>query len=124
MAIIKPRHDPVRLFWRRILSIALLFLVLFGIWAVIGVYQKERESSELRQQSEAQYKDLEAREKVLNARITSLETDRGQEEALRDAYQVGKQGEGVITIVDKPATSSKKSEEGTRNWFQRIFWWW
>ena len=67
---------------------------------------KERESSDLRMQAEAHLLDLQTRETALNAKITSLETERGQEAALRDEYQVGKEGEGMITIVDKPATTS------------------
>jgi cell division protein FtsB len=85
---------------------------------------KERESSSLRIQAEAQLKDLQAREAALNARITALETDRGQEEALRDQYQVGKEGEAVVTIVDKPASSSPMYQSEHRSWWQRIFWWW
>ena len=124
MASIKPRNDPVRLFWRRILMLALLLAVLFGIWAVFGVYMKERESIHLREQAEAQLKDLQQRETGLDARIASLETERGQEAALRDAYQVGKDGEGVITIVDQPASTTPVQETDQKNWFQKIFWWW
>jgi cell division protein FtsB len=124
MASIRQRNDPVRLFWRRIVMLVLVILVLFGIWAVVGVYMKERESSDLRQQAEAQEKDLQMRETALNERISSLETQRGQEAALRDAYQVGKQGEGVVTIVDQPATSTPQYSSGDQNWWQKVFWRW
>lgn len=96
----------------------------FGIWAVVGVYMKERESSDLRLQAEAQLDDLKTRQTALNARIASLETAHGQEAAIRDAYQVGKDGEGVITIVDQPASSTQTHPQGKPGWLQRIFWWW
>lgn len=124
MAAIRPRNDPVRIFWRRLLTLVLVVLVLFGIWAVVGVYMKERESSNLRIQAEIQLKDLQTREAALNERIQSLETARGQEAALRDAYQVGKEGEGVVTIVETPATSTTKDESDKTPWWRRIFWWW
>ena len=124
MAAIKPRNDPVRLFWRRLLTLGVLILVLFGLWAVADIYMKERESSDLREQSEAQLNDLETRQDALNARIAALQTERGQEAALRDAYQVGKPGEGAITIVDKPASTSPVYGEDKRSWWQKIFWWW
>ena len=104
--------------------LALLIAMLFGIWAVIGVYMKERESTQLREQAEAQLKDLQDRETRLNARIASLETARGQEAALRDAYEVGNSGEGVITIVDQHASSSAPQPSEQKNWVQKIFWWW
>jgi cell division protein FtsB len=124
MAILKPRNDPVKIFWRRILLLALVLVVLFGLWAVVGVYMKERESSHLREQAEAQLKDLQTREVALNARIDSLETERGQEAALRDAYQVGKAGEGEITIVDQPASTTLITPVETKTWWQKVFWWW
>jgi len=124
MASFKQRNDPVRLFWRRLLMLVLIVLVLFGIWAVIGVYIKERESSDLRQQAEAQLKDLQTRETALNEKISSLETARGQEAALRDEYQVGKDGEGMITIVEQPASTTTPEPQGEESWWQKIFWWW
>jgi cell division protein FtsB len=124
MATIKQRNDHVRIFWRRLAMIGLFFVVLFGIWAVVGVYHKERESRAFRQQAEAQYTDLQKREAALNARIASLQSERGQEEALREAYQVGRSGEGVITIVDKPTSSVTTEAPEQKSWFQRIFWWW
>jgi cell division protein FtsB len=124
MASIRQRNDPVRIFWRRILLLALIVVMLFGIWAVVGVYLKERESSSLRVQAELQLNDLQKRERALNEKITSLETERGKEAVLRDQYQVGKAGEGMITIVDKPATSSAENTDQGQSWWQKIFWWW
>jgi cell division protein FtsB len=124
MAAIKPRNDPVRLLWRRLFMFGLIVLVLFGMWAVWDVLLKERESRALRLRAEAQLDDLQAREEGLKARISSLETDRGQEAALRNAYEVGKQGESMITIVDEAAPTSTPSvpakNQGSRKWF----WWW
>ena len=124
MASIRQRNNPVRLFWRRLLVLVLIVIVMFGIWAVWGVYQKERESSARRQQAEAQLKDLSARAKNLTASIGTLETERGQEEALRDAYEVGKAGEGMVLIVDQAPTSTPQVSEPEPNLFRRIFWWW
>ena len=104
--------------------LALTVFVLFALWAVLGVFQKERDSKTLREEAELQLKDLEKREIALRARIASLETQRGQEAALRDAYGVGKEGEAMVQIVDKPATSTENTQPEKIGWFQRIFWWW
>ena len=55
---------------------------------MIGVFQKERDSKTLREEAEVQLKELEKREVALRARIATLETERGQEAALRDAYKI------------------------------------
>lgn len=114
----------MRLFWRRLFMLGVAIFVLFALWAVIGVFQKERDSRTLRLEAESQLKDLEKREVALRARIATLETERGQEEALRDAYGVGKDGEAMIQIVDKPTTTSEEEMAENKSWFSRIFWWW
>lgn len=106
MAQIRQRNDPVKLLWRRAFTLVLFVVVCFGLWAVWGVLLKERESRALRKQAEAQLQDLQDRETGLTARISGLETERGQEAALRDAYQVGREGEGMITIVDQSSSTS------------------
>ncbi len=123
MATIRPRNDPMKLLWRRIAMSALGVFILFSLWAVIGVFQKERESRELREEAEVQVKELQKREAALKARIASLETARGQEEALRDAYGVGKEGEAMVQIVEKAATSTPETKTENKTWLQRLFWW-
>jgi cell division protein FtsB len=118
------RNDALWLMWRRIIMIVLIFFILFALWAVVDVFQKEQDSRTLRQQAEAQLHDLEKREIALKARIESLETLRGQEAALRDAYNVGKEGEGVVQIVDKEATSTETVSHDSASFLRKIFWWW
>jgi cell division protein FtsB len=104
--------------------IGLFFLVVASAWAVWGVFKKDRESSALRAQAEAHLKDLTDRQAHLTASIGALETDRGREEALRDAYAVGKQGEGLIIIVDQTPTTTPKENTSPLDWLKRAFSWW
>lgn len=121
MAQIRQRNDPVRLLWRRLLMLGLTILVFFSLWAVWGVLLKERESRSLRLQAQVQLKDLQKREEGLNARIEALETERGQEEALRNAYQVGKEGEAMITIVEQSAGTTTAPATPKPGFFQKVF---
>lgn len=120
MVQIKQRNDPVRLLWRRLFTLVLMVIVFFGMWAVWDVLLKERESRTLRKQAEAQLKDLETRETGLTARISTLETERGQEAALRGAYQVGREGEGMITIVEQSASTTSAPSAPKKS---RFLWW-
>lgn len=93
-----------------------------GVWRI---YTRERESAALNQESQTQLKDLTARQSQLKKDIANLNTDRGREAALRQQYQMGKPGEGLIIIVNPPipvvlhATSSPIVE-----WFKSLFLWW
>jgi cell division protein FtsB len=97
------RRDPTRLIWRRIIAALLLVIFLIGIRGVWGVYKKEQESRILRIEAETKLNDLQQREAELRAHISTLRTDRGMEEQLRERYDLAKEDEGVIVIVEPPA---------------------
>jgi len=122
MATIRPRNDPVRLLFRRLLMLGILILILFAIDGVWTIYLKDKESLVQRREAEVDLKDLAQRKDRLTADIRSLDTDRGKEEALRGQYEIGKQGEGLIIIVDeKPATTTPPVE---KKWYEKVFPWW
>ena len=102
MAGLTQQHDPVRLLWRRVGALCLLLLIVLLIRGVWGVYFKERESRVLRLEAQAQLADLERREGELRADIAELKTDRGIEQELRERYDLARQGEGVVVLVDPP----------------------
>lgn len=103
MASYGQSRDPVRLLWRRLGVLALIILIVFGVRGVWGAYNKEKESRVLRIEAEAKLRDLELRESQLRADIAELKTERGVEGVLRERYDVAKEGEGVIVIVDQSA---------------------
>lgn len=125
MQVLSQKADPVRLFWRRVLLVVLLALVLFGISGVWRIYKRERESAVLHQSSTAHLADLTRREAQLRADIANLDTDRGREAALRQQYQMGKPGEGMIIIVNPP-TPAPVAPTSTPlvQWFKDLFPWW
>lgn len=124
MAIVRDRHNPVRLFGRRLLILGFFVLVALGISGVWNAYQKERESRALRAEAEAQLSDLSKRDAQLNADIAKLETDRGKEEALRRQYALAGKGEGLIVIVDSHAPETAHATSSILRWLQKAFSWW
>jgi cell division protein FtsB len=109
---------------RRLLTILILLLVLFGAAGVWSAYTKERESAALRVQSQGALADLTQQQSHLEANITDLESERGREAALRQQYAVGEKGEHLVIIIDPASTTPT---EATTTMFQKIeqaFWWW
>ena len=105
MANFRNRYDPLRLFFKRLGTLALFVLVIvvgIGVWRV---YTKERESRLLRNEAQIQKSDLEEQSTQLRSETSKLKTDRGKEEALRDQYDLGGRGEGLIVIVDPAQTT-------------------
>ena len=120
------RHKPVRLFFRRLLLLVLFIFVLLGMSSVWNIYVKERESAVLKQQSQAALVDLTTRQKQLQSNIADLKTNRGMEAALRQQYDMGKSGEGMIMIIDASTSApvAATSSSAFKQWINKAFPWW
>lgn len=121
---IRPRNDPVRLFGRRLLLLTLFVLVVAAMTGAWNAYRKERESSALRTQAEAQLADLSKRQGALNADIAMLQTERGKEAVLRSQYALAGRGEEVVVIVNATNTQVHATSSAFAGWLHKVFPWW
>jgi cell division protein FtsB len=88
-------------FWHSPLALGILFcLVALFAYNMIGLIEKERDSSKKKSLILDQINTLKNRESSLLNDINKLKTDEGVEEMIRGKYQVVKQGEKEIIIVD------------------------
>lgn len=121
----RERHKAlVRLFWRRLGMMMLVLLVILAGLALWRVYQKERDSRELRRQAEVKLADLKEQETSLSTHIQSLRTERGKEEALREQYSVGREGEGLIVIVEPEQPEPVQATSSMRLWVKKFLPFW
>ncbi len=91
------------------------FVLLFFIGkAAWNTYGKMTQSSERRQQAEAELAELESRYDALSEKVEYLETEKGIEEEIRTKFNVAKEGEKVFVIVgeDEGAGDEVKVERG------------
>lgn len=102
MANFQQRRDPLRLMWRRLAAVVLLALVAIAVRGAWGVYEKSRESSLLKVESEAKLNELSQREQELREDIAALRSEQGIEGKLRERYDLAREGEGVVVILDQP----------------------
>lgn len=110
----------MRLMWRRVLAVVLLLILAIAMRGVWGVYKKSQESRELKIEAEATLNDLQTREKELRADIANLKSDRGVEAELRERYDLAKEGESVVVIVDPPAPTPEPKPttfQKFKSWF-------
>ena len=124
MAWTKDSRGVVRLLWRRLSILGLLLLVFLVLSGVLSVYEKERGSRALRLAAENQYQTLAEQREKLETDTKMLMSDRGKEEVLRELYAVGKEGEGLIVIVEDKNTAKTPEKKSNRfinffrNWFK------
>ncbi|MFA6297114.1 MAG: septum formation initiator family protein [Candidatus Paceibacterota bacterium] len=90
-------------------------LLLKGTW---GVWQKERESKRNVAEVSQELIQLSKRKDLLQGQIQKLNTEEGIEESLRQKFQISKEGEKVLVVVDRAPTTTQSQNT---NIFQRIW---
>ena len=108
-------------------SIALL-LVASGLLSVsvFERYQKERETALKYDERSAELMELAARAAVLESKVEYMESARGIEDEIRHRYDVVKEGERAVIIMDAekatttPLQAPPQEEKG---FFSRLLFW-
>ncbi len=113
------QSDPLRVVGRRLLLVAVLILIAGAVQGVWKAYETARNSKELRSQAEVRMYELTGREATLKADIAALKSYRGVEEVLRETYGLGRQGEGVVIIVESQSAPLPSEE----SWSKKLFFW-
>ncbi|MBI2617970.1 septum formation initiator family protein [Candidatus Kaiserbacteria bacterium] len=101
--------------------IVLIALSVLLVPGVFEVYQQEKETRINKNQRLSHLEGLTVREEALQEEIDRLNTERGVEEEIRQKFEVAKEGERVIVIVDTPKAT--ETEENSRNsgFFKKLF---
>jgi cell division protein FtsB len=111
-------HSPIALF------VIFCLLVLFT-YKIVDLIKKERETSHKKELILEHIDSLKAKEESLKKNIIKLETEEGKEEIIREKYQVAKEGEKMVIIVDEEDKNSSVEEGGNShgfwNWIKKIF---
>ncbi len=94
----------------RPVAVFIFLLAVVLSWSAYGRFIAAQETSTKRQDKVSELSKLKERAAVIEAKVNHLESNQGMERALREEFDVAKQGEEVIVVVDGQATSSKNAE--------------
>lgn len=107
--------------WR--CNMLLIVATIFAMYSVISSVSEYRLAREKFKNSEEDLSNLNQNKERLENSLASISTEFGQEQAIRDKFNVVKDGEGLIIIVDekKGDGSGASSESGffsfIKSWF-------
>lgn len=109
--------------------------VIFGLFLIaivmsVTVYDRYVVAKEMEGKLETKRAELELlkqRAEVLDAKVKYLEDERGIEEELRNRFDVARQGEQVVVLIDPKRgdvkeTSTTPDKEETENIEEKSFW--
>ena len=91
--------------WGVAILVVIVFFFLNNTWDVYLKYSASKQNIE---GLEEQYKNAQNREQELGGKIDNLRTEKGLEQEIREKFNVAKEGEKVVVIVnsnveEKPA---------------------
>ena len=96
-------------------SLPVLFILFaFLSFLISKAFVLSRKESEVREKAvevKTELSKLELRKNELSTKVDFLKTERGKEEEVRSKFMVGKEGEGVILVVDEKPTSTELVQE-------------
>lgn len=103
---VRDKQQLRRILFSKVTLFILVVLVIVFARATWNVYQTSSFAHENRVTAERELFELEERANVLRSDIAHLETRRGIEEEIRQTFDVGKEGEKLIVLVDAPEIAS------------------
>lgn len=102
-----------------LLVIILLFL-LHGTW---GIFKKMQASKVKLEAAVETRQNLESRHSAIETQIRHLDTETGLEEEIRTKYNLAKEGEHVIVLVDTEADNDNAAAAVESGFWSKIFSW-
>ena len=113
----------------------IIFLVLITVALSFSVYNRYAVAKDMKMkliERENILKDMKQRAEVLDAQVKYLQDDRGIEEELRNRFDVAREGEQVIILVDDPRGEKEGQvkpledtipNESTASFFEKFKFW-
>ena len=112
-----------KILYSKVTLIILGLIVIWLLFVVWSMYQKEKDTRLRRIEQREILDELESRETSLRTEIERLSTERGIEEEIRSKFEVGKEGEEIVVIVDNPEKENADQKEQKKTFWQKVFGW-
>jgi len=109
--------------YSRLAIVVLLGLVVFLGMQVWDVFQKERSTHTNKKQQERELSELREREGVLRKEVERLETESGLESEIREKFEVGREGEGLIIVINPLEENAASSYTEGQGFWERVLSW-
>lgn len=101
--------------------VLLILLGFFFIYSAVGAYKKSRLANDRLNTAQKELSNLEDQKHMLTTELENANTPFGQEKALREKFNVVKEGEQVIVIVDKEdSPSSTPADEDESSFWKKL----
>ena len=109
----------------RPILIILAIMVLVFAWSVLGLVGRMQETVKNKKVAEQKLQELQKEKENLLSDINKLNTNEGLEASIREKWDYGKDGEGMVMVVDDKNAQQTDAENKSsgflsffKNWFK------
>jgi len=95
-------------------------VVLFFAWGVVNFLLTMKETVKNRNIAQQKVLELEKRKEKLVKDIDDLNTDKGKEKVFREDFGMGRDGEGLVIVVEEKKNVLSNEEEAKKDLFPSI----
>jgi len=107
--------------YSKVTLVVLAIVVLLLLNSVWNIFLKERVTNTTRKKLEREFVELQEREALLREEIERLSTPRGVEEEIRSKFEVAKEGEEIMVIVDPGREDNTNTDDSKKGFWSRLF---
>ena len=107
--------------YSKVTLVVLAIVVLLLLNSVWNIFLKERVTNTTRKKLEREFVELQEREALLREEIERLSTPRGVEEEIRSKFEVAKEGEETMVIIDPGRGDSADTDDSKKSFWSRLF---
>lgn len=116
-------------------KISIILIFLFAAFILFNTYDRfvvERDMAQKLETKKAELNKLNQSAEIIRAKVEHLKNDRGIEEELRNRFDVVKEGEQTVIIIDEEKTKNKQTtltgsssteQEKTSSWLGVFKFW-
>jgi len=102
-----------------LIGVVLVIVFVYVSFLVVDIYHKQEVARKAAADAKQEVKELEERQRTLEANLRDLETPRGQETSYREQFGVALPGEEVIIVVS-PETETPQTG---LTWWRKLMGW-
>ncbi len=121
MAQISSKRFITRVIQSPMAYVVLIILGFLFVYSAIGAFNKSRLAEEKMNTAKNELENLEDQKFRLTTELENANTSYGQEKALREKFNVVKEGEQVIVIVNKEESPTTTPPGEGSGWFGKKF---
>ncbi len=114
------KNSLYKILYSKVMVIVLLLILALLSYSVFSLYKKRNEALTKAKSAQVELDRVKEKQEQIDSSLLKLSTPEGIEDAIRDKFQVVKDGEGLIVVTDPNHSETSVKEEVKQTFWNKI----